>query len=178
MIAEPKSVAFHTLGCKLNFSETSALSRLMENEGYERKAFRDRADVYVLNTCSVTENANKECRQIIRRIRRQAPDSSIVVTGCYAQLKPEEIADIEGVDLVLGAQEKFHIVKHVQALSTGDSSKICPCDIGDVHGFHAAYSLNDRTRTFLTVLDVGDYYCAFCPFPMVSGINSINIIRR
>ncbi len=169
MIAESKTVAFHTLGCKLNFSETSALSRLMEQDGYTKKEFAEVADVYVLNTCSVTENANKECRQIIRRIRRKAPDSSIVVTGCYAQLKPQEIAAIEGVDLVLGAQEKFNIVSHVQALSTGDSHKICSCDIASVNGFHAAYSVNDRTRTFLKVQDGCDYNCAFCTIPMARG---------
>lgn len=169
MAEEAKTVAFHTLGCKLNFSETSALSRLMEKEGYAKKDFEETADVYVLNTCSVTENANKECRQLIRRIRRKAPDSAIVVTGCYAQLKPGEIAAIEGVDLVLGAQEKFNIATHIQALSTGDSSKICSCDIEAVHGFHAAYSLNDRTRTFLKVQDGCDYNCAFCTIPMARG---------
>ncbi len=176
MIAVAKTVAFHTLGCKLNFSETSALSRMMENNGYVRKDFQERADIYVLNTCSVTENANKECRQLIRRIRRQAPDSSIVVTGCYAQLKPEEIAAIDGVDLVLGAQEKFNIVSHVQALSTGDSSKICSCDVSEIHGFNGSYSLNDRTRTFLKVQDGCDYNCAFCTIPMARGNSRSNTI--
>ena len=176
MVAEPKTVAFHTLGCKLNFSETSALSRLMEKDGYARTTFDEQADVYVLNTCSVTENANKECRQIIRRIRRKAPDSAIVVTGCYAQLKPEEIAAIEGVDLVLGAQEKFNIAAHIAALSTGDSSKICSCDIADVHGFHSAYSIHDRTRTFLKVQDGCDYNCAFCTIPMARGNSRSNTI--
>lgn len=176
MLADAKTIAFHTLGCKLNFSETSALSRLMEKEGYSKKNFTDLADVYVLNTCSVTENANKECRQIIRRIRRKAPDSTIVITGCYAQLKPEEIATIEGVDLVLGAQEKFNIAAHVQALSTGDSSKICSCDIESVNGFHAAYSVNDRTRTFLKVQDGCDYNCTFCTIPMARGSSRSNTI--
>src|SRR6201992_3604047 len=120
-----KSVAFHTLGCKLNFSETSAISRLLENEGFEKKEFDDHADVYVINTCSVTDNADKECRQLVRRIQRKAPASLVVITGCYAQLKPKEIADIPGVDLVLGAAEKFNIVAHLQELSKGDSAKIC-----------------------------------------------------
>lgn len=177
MVADAKTVAFHTLGCKLNFSETSALSRIMEKDGYTKKDFSDNADVYVLNTCSVTENANKECRQIIRRIRRQAPDSAIVVTGCYAQLKPEEIAAIEGVDLVLGAQEKFNIAAHIQALSTGNSANICSCDIEAVHGFHSAYSLNDRTRTFLKVQDGCDYNCAFCTIPMARGNSRSNTIE-
>ncbi|PZP46043.1 MAG: tRNA (N(6)-L-threonylcarbamoyladenosine(37)-C(2))-methylthiotransferase MtaB, partial [Pseudopedobacter saltans] len=108
-----KSVAFHTLGCKLNFSETSTLSRMLEADGFEKKAFDDIADVYVINTCSVTENADKECRQIVRRIQRKSPESMVVITGCYAQLKPKEIAEIPGVDLVLGAAEKFNITEHL-----------------------------------------------------------------
>lgn len=164
-----RTVALHTLGCKLNFSETSAISRLLEQEGFEKRAFDEEADVYVLNTCSVTENANKECRQLIRRIRRQAPRSTVVVTGCYAQLKPEEIAEMEGVDLVLGAAEKFHIVSHLKALTAGDPAKICSCDIEDVSGFQAAYSLGDRTRTFLKVQDGCDYNCAFCTIPLARG---------
>lgn len=169
MWTENKTVAFHTLGCKLNFSETSALSRLLEQDGFVKKNFEEKADVYVLNTCSVTENANKECRQLIRRIRRKAPASAIVVTGCYAQLKPEEIASIDGVDLVLGAQEKFNIVPHLKMLSENNGTKICSCDIEEVAGFHAAYSVNDRTRTFLKVQDGCDYNCSFCTIPMARG---------
>lgn len=164
-----KSVAFHTLGCKLNFSETSTLSRLMEADGFEKKDWDDPADVYVLNTCSVTDNADKECRQIVRRIRRRSPESMVVVTGCYAQLKPEEIAGMDGVDLVLGAAEKFNITKHIQELVKGDSAKICSCDVEDVHGFNAAFSLNDRTRAFLKVQDGCDYNCSFCTIPMARG---------
>src|SRR6201747_2723399 len=115
-----KSVAFHTLGCKLNFSETSAISRLMENEGFEKKEFDELADVYVINTCSVTDNADKECRHLVRRIQRKAPESLVVITGCYAQLKSEEIAAIPGVDLVMGAAEKFNIARHIRELSKGD----------------------------------------------------------
>lgn len=169
MPSQAKTVAFHTLGCKLNFSETSTLSRLLESEGFEKKEFEDLADVYVLNTCSVTENADKECRQIVRRIQRKAPGAFIVVTGCYAQLKPEEIASIEGVDLVLGAAEKFNLPKHLQDLTKGDSARISSCDIDEISGFHAAYSHNDRTRTFLKVQDGCDYNCSFCTIPLARG---------
>jgi threonylcarbamoyladenosine tRNA methylthiotransferase MtaB len=164
-----RSVAFHTLGCKLNFSETSTLSRQLEAEGFLKKEFDDRADVYVINTCSVTDNADKECRQLVRRIQRKAPESLVVITGCYAQLKPKEIAQIPGVDLVLGAAEKFNIAAHLKELAKGDSAKISSCDIEDVSGFNASYSINDRTRTFLKVQDGCDYTCAFCTIPMARG---------
>jgi len=164
-----RSVAFHTLGCKLNFSETSTLSRLLENEGFEKKSFDDVADVYVINTCSVTDNADKECRSIVRKIQRKSPDSTVVITGCYAQLKPKEIAEIPGVDLVLGAAEKFNIVQHLSEFTKGDSTKICSCDIEDVTGFTTSFSINDRTRTFLKVQDGCDYNCSFCTIPMARG---------
>src|SRR5215217_4805907 len=137
-----RTVAFHTLGCKLNFSETSTLSRSLEAEGFEKKEFEDLADVYVINTCSVTENADKECRYLVRRIQRKAPESLVVITGCYAQLKPKEISEIPGVDLVLGAAEKFNIAKHIRELAKGDSAKICSCDIEEVSGFHSSWSVN------------------------------------
>jgi threonylcarbamoyladenosine tRNA methylthiotransferase MtaB len=164
-----RSVAFHTLGCKLNFSETSTLSRQLEADGFLKKEFDDKADVYVINTCSVTDNADKECRQLVRRIQRKAPESLVVITGCYAQLKPKEIADIPGVDLVLGAAEKFNITAHLKELAKGDSAKISSCDIEDVSGFNSSYSINDRTRTFLKVQDGCDYTCAFCTIPMARG---------
>jgi len=164
-----KTVAFHTLGCKLNFSETSGLSRLLLDEGFGKKEFDEVADIYVINTCSVTDNADKECRYLVRKIRRQAPESMVVITGCYAQLKPREIADIPGVDLVLGAAEKFNIVQHLKEWSKGDAAKICSCDIADVTGFNASYSLGDRTRTFLKVQDGCDYNCSFCTIPMARG---------
>jgi threonylcarbamoyladenosine tRNA methylthiotransferase MtaB len=164
-----RSVAFHTLGCKLNFSETSTLSRQLEAEGFLKKEFDDTADVYVINTCSVTDNADKECRQIVRRIQRKAPESLVVITGCYAQLKPKEIAEIPGVDLVLGAAEKFNIGAHLKELAKGDSAKISSCDIEDVSGFNSSFSLNDRTRTFLKVQDGCDYTCSFCTIPMARG---------
>ena len=168
-MAEARTVAFHTLGCKLNFSETSTLSRMLENEGFEKKEFDDQADVYVINTCSVTDNADKECRQIVRRIQRKAPESLVVITGCYAQLKPKEIAEIPGVNLVLGAAEKFNLARHIRELSKGDSAKICSCDIEEVTGFHSSFSINDRTRTFLKVQDGCDYNCSFCTIPQARG---------
>jgi len=164
-----KTVALHTLGCKLNFSETSTLGRLLEQDGFVKKDFDEIADVYVINTCSVTENADKECRYLVRSIQRKAPEALVVITGCYAQLKPKEIAEIPGVDLVLGAAEKFNISQHLKEISKGDSTKICSCEIEDVNTFTASYSAGDRTRTFLKVQDGCDYSCAFCTIPMARG---------
>jgi threonylcarbamoyladenosine tRNA methylthiotransferase MtaB len=164
-----KSIAFHTLGCKLNYSETSTISRLMEAEGYAKKKFDEVAGVYIINTCSVTENADKECKQLVRRIQRKAPEALVVITGCYAQLKPTEIAQIPGVDLVLGAAEKFNIAKHIKNFTKGDSTKICSCDIEDVHDFTSTFSEGDRTRTFLKVQDGCNYNCSFCTIPLARG---------
>src|SRR5205814_5306266 len=179
---EARTVAFHTLGCKLNYSETSALSRMLENEGFEKKEFDDIADIYVINTCSVTDNADKECRQLVRRIQRKSPESLVVVTGCYAQLKPKEISQIPGVDLVLGAAENFNITRHLRQLSKGDSAKICSCDIDEVTGFNSSYSIHDRTRTFLKVQDGCDYNCSFCTIPLARGKsrsdNIINVVNN
>ncbi|MEQ1677158.1 MAG: tRNA (N(6)-L-threonylcarbamoyladenosine(37)-C(2))-methylthiotransferase MtaB [Chitinophagaceae bacterium] len=177
-MAESRTVAFHTLGCKLNFSETSSLSRMLEVEGFEKKGFDELADVYVINTCSVTDNADKECRHLVRRIQRKAPESLVVITGCYAQLKPKEIASIPGVDLVLGAAEKFNIVQHIKELTKGDSAKICSCDIEEVSGFHSSWSMNDRTRTFLKVQDGCDYNCSFCTIPMARGKSRSDTIEN
>jgi threonylcarbamoyladenosine tRNA methylthiotransferase MtaB len=141
----------------------------MEQAGFEKRSFDEQADVYVINTCSVTDNADKECRQLVRRLQRKAPESLVVITGCYAQLKPKEIAGIPGVDLVLGAAEKFNLAAHLQELTKGDSARISSCDIDDVTGFNASYSLNDRTRTFLKVQDGCDYGCSFCTIPMARG---------
>lgn len=173
-----KTVALHTLGCKLNYSETSVMERMLEKDGFVKKDFTEAADVYVINTCSVTENADKECRYLVRRILRKAPNATVVITGCYAQLKPEEIAAIEGVDLVLGAAEKFNIAAHLQQLAAGDTSKICSCDIEEVNGFHSSYSINDRTRTFLKVQDGCDYNCSFCTIPMARGKSRSNTIEN
>jgi threonylcarbamoyladenosine tRNA methylthiotransferase MtaB len=164
-----RTVALHTLGCKLNYSETTAMGRLLENDGFTKKNFDEVADVYVINTCSVTDNADKECRQLVRRIQRKAPGSMVVITGCYAQLKPAEIAAIPGVNLVLGAAEKFNIASHIRELNINDAAKICSCDIEDVNIFTASHSVNERTRIFLKVQDGCDYNCSFCTIPMARG---------
>ena len=177
-MSQDKSVALHTLGCKLNYAETSAIERLMEDDGFVTKGFDEEADVYVINTCSVTENADKECRQLVRRIQRRKPDAMVVITGCYAQLKPKEIAEIPGVDLVLGAAEKFNITSHLKELTHGDSAKICSCEIEDVEGFHSSFSLSNRTRTFLKVQDGCDYNCSFCTIPMARGRSRSNSIEN
>ncbi len=173
-----RTVALHTLGCKLNYSETSAVERLLENDGFVKKDFTEKADVYVINTCSVTENADKECRQLVRRVQRKAPEALVVIMGCYAQLKPKEIAEIPGVDLVLGASEKFNITSHLKELTHGDSAKICSCEIEDIEGFHSSFSLNSRTRTFLKVQDGCDYNCSFCTIPMARGKSRSNTIEN
>lgn len=177
-MTQERTVALHTLGCKLNYSETSAIERLLNQEGFTTKEFTEEADVYVINTCSVTENADKECRQLVRRVQRIAPESMVVVIGCYAQLKPKEIATIPGVDLVLGASEKFNITHHLKELTHGDSAKICSCEIEDVEGFHSSFSLNHRTRTFLKVQDGCDYNCSFCTIPLARGRSRSNSIQN
>ncbi len=171
-----KTIALHTLGCKLNFSETSTLGRMLEKEGFIKKEFEEVADVYVINTCSVTENADKECRQLVRRVQKQNQDAVVVITGCYAQLKPQEIAAIPGVDLVLGAAEKFNLATHLKQFTKGDSTKICSCDISEVNDFNASFSVTDRTRTFLKVQDGCDYSCSFCTIPMARGKSRSNTI--
>jgi threonylcarbamoyladenosine tRNA methylthiotransferase MtaB len=173
-----KTVALHTLGCKLNYSETSAITRLLEQDGFVKKDFDEIADVYVINTCSVTENADRECRQLVRRVQRKSPSSMVVITGCYAQLKPKEIANIEGVDLVLGAAEKFNINLHLKELTKGNPAKICTCDIDEVAGFNSSYSYNERTRAFLKVQDGCNYNCSFCTIPMARGKSRSDSIKN
>ena len=173
-----KTVALHTLGCKLNFSETSTIGRLLENDGFVKKDFNEIADVYVINTCSVTDNADKECRLLVRRIQKKAPEALVVITGCYAQLKPKEIAQIPGVDLVLGAAEKFNISKHLKEITKGDSAKICSCDIEDVNEFTASHSINDRARVFLKVQDGCDYNCSFCTIPLARGKSRSSSVEK
>lgn len=163
------SVAFHTLGCKLNFSETSTLARQFKNAGWEKKDFTEAADVYVINTCSVTENADKECRLMVSRARHLNPDGKVVVVGCYAQLKPDEIAGIPGVDLVLGAGEKFNILNFLAELHHAEHPVVMSCDIEQVHQFVSSWSSGDRTRTFLKVQDGCDYSCTFCTIPLARG---------
>ena len=150
----------------------------MENEGFIKKDFDDIADVYVINTCSVTENADKECRQLVRRIQRKNDKAVVVVTGCYAQLKPTQIAEIPGVDLILGASEKFNLPKHIKDFTKGDDTKICSCDIEEVNSFNTSFSLTDRTRTFLKVQDGCDYSCSFCTIPMARGKSRSNQVEN
>ena len=166
----PKSVAFHTLGCKLNYSETSSIQRLFEDNGYFVNAFDAGADVYIINTCSVTDFADQKCRQIVRRALRHTPQSLVVVVGCYAQLKPQEIAEIQGVDLVLGAGEKFKILDYIDSLTKAQGKGMVSAgEIREVNTFHNAFSFGDRTRSFLKVQDGCDYKCTFCTIPLARG---------
>ena len=166
----PRTVAFHTLGCKLNYSETSALAQLFERSGYLPVKFEEAADIYVLNTCSVTEQADRECQKIVRQALRRQPDAFVVVTGCYAQLKPQEIANIPGVDLVLGAGEKFRILEYVDDLSKAQGKGMVHAgEVRDVNTFNASFSFGDRTRSFLKVQDGCDYKCSFCTIPQARG---------
>jgi threonylcarbamoyladenosine tRNA methylthiotransferase MtaB len=165
----PRTVAFHTLGCKLNFSETSAIGRQLTDAGYKKVEFAAGADVFVINTCSVTENADKECRKIVRDALQVSPDACVVVIGCYAQLKPQEIASIDGVDLVLGATEKFKLQHYLESLEKREHADVYACEIEDANFFVDAYSFGDRTRTFLKVQDGCDYTCSFCTIPLARG---------
>jgi threonylcarbamoyladenosine tRNA methylthiotransferase MtaB len=165
-----KKVAFYTLGCKLNFSETSTIGRLFTNAGYAVVDFTDAADVYVINTCSVTEHADKKCRKVVKEALKYAPNAYITIVGCYAQLKPAEIASIEGVDMVLGAAEKFRIVEYISDLTKLPKAVVHQQNIEKVnHNFIAAYSIGDRTRTFLKVQDGCDYPCTYCTIPLARG---------
>jgi len=164
-----KRVAFYTLGCKLNFSETSTLKRTFTDNEFEIASFDEEADVYVINTCSVTQDANKDCRKVVRRAKKNNPNAFIAVVGCYAQLEPEEIAAIEGVDLVLGAKEKFNIFELVPSFEKVDQTIIHRSDVNEAVDFHHAFSANDRTRAFLKVQDGCDYKCAFCTIPLARG---------
>ncbi|CAM4225909.1 threonylcarbamoyladenosine tRNA methylthiotransferase MtaB [Pedobacter westerhofensis] len=165
-----KKVAFYTLGCKLNFSETSTIGRLFTDAGYAVVDFTDAADVYVINTCSVTEHADKKCRKVVKEALKYAPNAYITIVGCYAQLKPAEIAEIEGVDMVLGAAEKFRIVEYISDLTKLPKAVVHQQNIEKVnHNFIAAYSIGDRTRTFLKVQDGCDYPCTYCTIPLARG---------
>lgn len=169
-MSTPKSVAFHTLGCKLNFSETSSIERLFEDQGYHSVPFEQGADIYVINTCSVTDFADRKCRNIVRAALRRSPDARVVVVGCYAQLKPEEIARIPGVDLVLGASEKFRILDFIDGLEKlPGKGMVQVSEIREANTFNQAFSFGDRTRTFLKVQDGCDYKCSFCTIPLARG---------
>lgn len=169
-MATPRSVAFYTLGCKLNYSETSSIGRLFEDAGYSEVPFREAADVYVINTCSVTDFADRKCRQTVRRALKNNPEAKVVVIGCYAQLKPDEIANIEGVDMVLGAAEKFRILDYVDELSKAPGKGMVKAgEVSEAKTFVNAFSFGDRTRSFLKVQDGCDYKCSFCTIPMARG---------
>ncbi len=169
-MATPKTVAFHTLGCKLNYSETSAIARQFEGAGYTAVKFQDGANIYVINTCSVTDFADRKCRKIVRQALRHSPDAFVVVTGCYAQLKPEEISEIPGVDLVLGAAEKFRILEYVDDISKAPGKGMVNAGkIKEANVFTNAFSFGDRTRSFLKVQDGCDYKCTFCTIPLARG---------
>jgi threonylcarbamoyladenosine tRNA methylthiotransferase MtaB len=169
-MATPKSVAFHTLGCKLNYSETSSIGRLFEDAGYSEVGFDEGADIFVINTCSVTEFADRKCRQIVRRALRKSPNANVIVVGCYAQLKPQEIAEIPGVDLVLGASEKFRILDFVDNLCKAPGKGMVQAgEVKEANTFTHAFSFGDRTRSFLKVQDGCDYKCTFCTIPLARG---------
>ncbi|PRX42898.1 tRNA (N(6)-L-threonylcarbamoyladenosine(37)-C(2))-methylthiotransferase MtaB [Salegentibacter salegens] len=166
-----KKVAFYTLGCKLNFSETSTIARSFKEEGFERVEFTESADIYVINTCSVTENADKRFKTIVKQAQKVNEDAFVIAVGCYAQLKPEELADVNGVDLVLGATEKFKITDYLNDLTKNDLGEVHSCEIDEADFYVGAYSIGDRTRAFLKVQDGCDYKCTYCTIPLARGIS-------
>ena len=166
-----KKVAFYTLGCKLNFSETSTIARSFNDEGFDRVDFSEKADMYVINTCSVTENADRRFKDIVKQAQKGNSDAFIAAVGCYAQLKPQELADVNGVDLVLGATEKFRITDYINDLAKNDFGEVHSCEIKDADFYVGSYSIGDRTRAFLKVQDGCDYVCTFCTIPLARGIS-------
>jgi threonylcarbamoyladenosine tRNA methylthiotransferase MtaB len=173
-----KKVAFYTLGCKLNYSETSTLSRQFEQKGYQKVSFTDTPDIFIINTCSVTENADKKCHKIVREARAISPDAYVAIIGCYAQLKPKEIAEIPGVDAVLGAAEKFRLIELLDGFVRKPETEVQASEIDTVNTFNTSYSLNDRTRTFLKVQDGCDYSCTFCTIPLARGPSRSDTIEN
>jgi len=166
---EGKKAAFYTLGCKLNFSETSSIAGTFSEVGFERVEFDEKADVYVINTCSVTNQGDKSSRNIIRQAARKNPNAMVIVVGCYSQLKPQEVGQIEGVDLVLGTQEKFKIPEFLGNLQKKKTTEIRTTRLPDIKSYHEAFSWGDRTRSFLKIQDGCDYYCSFCTIPYARG---------
>ena len=173
-----KSAAFYTLGCKLNFSETSTIARNLVQGGYQTVEFDQKADVYVINTCSVTQNADNECKRIVKKALKANPEGFVVVVGCYAQLKPEEIAELPGVDLVLGAKEKFNIVSFLSSLDKSENAQVHSCEIEEADFYESAYSIGDRTRAFLKVQDGCDYVCTYCTIPLARGISRSDSVEN
>ncbi|MCG2417855.1 tRNA (N(6)-L-threonylcarbamoyladenosine(37)-C(2))-methylthiotransferase MtaB [Aequorivita sp. F47161] len=174
----PKKVAFYTLGCKLNFSETSTIARSFEGEGFQRVDFSEVADIYVINTCSVTENADKRFKTIVKQAQKANPNAFVAAVGCYAQLKPHELADVDGVDLVLGATEKFKITDYLNDLSKNDFGEVHSCEIEDADFYVGSYSIGDRTRAFLKVQDGCDYKCTYCTIPLARGISRSDTLEN
>jgi len=172
------SVAFYTLGCKLNFSETSTIARDFQTLGYSRVAFEEKADIYVINTCSVTENADKRFKDIVKLAYKKNPEAFVIAIGCYAQLKPEELAAVENVDLVLGANEKFKITDYIQNLQKNKIAEVHSCEITQVNNYDSAYSIGDRTRAFLKIQDGCDYLCTYCTIPMARGISRSDTLEN
>ncbi|MEO2064110.1 MAG: tRNA (N(6)-L-threonylcarbamoyladenosine(37)-C(2))-methylthiotransferase MtaB [Christiangramia sp.] len=170
-MTKQKKVAFYTLGCKLNFSETSTIARSFENEGFERVEFSEEADIYVINTCSVTENADKRFKTIVKQAQKANENAFLIAVGCYAQLKPEELAAVDGVDLVLGATEKFKITDYLNDLTKNDHGEVHSCEINEADFYVGSYSIGDRTRAFLKVQDGCDYKCTYCTIPLARGIS-------
>lgn len=173
-----KKVAFYTLGCKLNFSETSTIARDFQKEGFDRVDFEEIADIYVVNTCSVTENADKQFKQIVKKAIKLNPNAFVVAVGCYAQLKPEELAAVDGVDLVLGATEKFKITDYINDLSKNDKGEVHSCEIEEADFYVGSYSIGDRTRAFLKVQDGCDYKCTYCTIPLARGISRSDALEN
>jgi threonylcarbamoyladenosine tRNA methylthiotransferase MtaB len=166
-----KKVAFYTLGCKLNFSETSTIARNFQNEGFDRVEFDEKADIYVINTCSVTDNADKRFKSIVKSALKQNENAFLIAIGCYAQLKPEELAAVDGVDMVLGATEKFKVTDYINDLSKNEMGEIHSCEIEEADFYVGSYSIGDRTRAFLKVQDGCDYKCTYCTIPLARGIS-------
>ncbi len=173
-----KKVAFYTLGCKLNFSETSTIARDFKNDGYQRVDFTEKADMYVINTCSVTENADKRFKSIVRQAMKINPEAFVAAIGCYAQLKPEQLAAVDGVDLVLGATEKFKIADYINDLTKNDYGQVHACEIEEADFYVGSYAIGDRTRAFLKVQDGCDYKCTFCTIPLARGISRSDTLEN
>ncbi|NND51575.1 MAG: tRNA (N(6)-L-threonylcarbamoyladenosine(37)-C(2))-methylthiotransferase MtaB [Flavobacteriaceae bacterium] len=173
-----KKVAFYTLGCKLNFSETSTIARSFTGEGFDRIDFSEKADIYVINTCSVTENADKRFKSVVKQAQKSNPEAFIAAIGCYAQLKPEELANVNGVDLVLGATEKFKITNYLNDLSKNDFGEVHSCEIEEADFYVGSYSIGDRTRAFLKVQDGCDYKCTYCTIPLARGISRSDTLNN
>ncbi|GAB3646565.1 tRNA (N(6)-L-threonylcarbamoyladenosine(37)-C(2))-methylthiotransferase MtaB [Echinicola sediminis] len=173
-----KKVAFYTLGCKLNYSETSTISRQFEEKGYKKVGFEDSPDIFIINTCSVTENADKKCKKIVKEAKKISPNSYVTIIGCYAQLKPKEISEIKGVDAVLGAAEKFRLIELLDGFAKEQETKVLASEIHEATTFNTAYSMHDRTRTFLKVQDGCNYGCAFCTIPLARGKSRSDAIEN